>query len=361
MISYTDYLTLLPKAELHCHFTSTMSVSLLLKLAKKYGAQLTTDDPDRLFDFRNLNDFLVAFRTAHDVLREPDDFAQVAYEGVRSAVEAGSLRYREYYINPQYFSQRGLSYRRLMDPIIDGLRGAERDFGVGFRLVAAISRHESAASALDLVRQVVDNPYDEVVGIGMDDLTPEGTEDPRRFAEAYVTARKAGLRLCAHVGETDAAKADDVRFAMNDLGCDRIDHGYLIMDDRDLVEMARDRQVPFAATPVSTVICSDWKLDPSHRIARMIAAGLNVTISTDDAVFFKTDIGREYAHALVAFGVQPTGAKRIALAGIEAAFCDEGTKRRMLAQFKAAFATLDRLLSTPIDVMGGHDEPVLLP
>jgi adenosine deaminase len=237
-----------------------------------------------------------------------------------------------------------MGYQQLVEPILDGLRSAETDLGVGFRLVIAINRHDSASSALELVDQIIAHPYDEVVGLGMDDLTPEGTEDPLRFAKAYARAKEVGLRLTAHVGETDGASATSVRDAIDELHCDRIDHGYRVIDDPDLTRQARERGIPFTTTPFSTTICSGWTLGPDHRIARMIREGLAVTVSSDDAMFFRTDVGREYREGLPLLGVDAAGAKRIALAGIDAAFCDDDTKARLHRQFNAEILTLETLL-----------------
>ncbi|MDQ1129869.1 adenosine deaminase [Microbacterium sp. SORGH_AS_0888] len=347
MIAYPDYLQLLPKTELHCHFASTMSAPLFIELAAKHGVTLPATDPATLFDFEDLRDFLVAFRFAHDVLRDPEDFERVAYEGVRSAVADGSLRYREYAVNPQYFAARGLGYREVMDPIISGLRAAEADFGVGFGIVAAINRRESPASAVEMVEQVVAHGLPEVLAIGQDDLTPEDTEDPGRFIDAYALAGRHGLKRTAHVAETPFATPDAVRVALEELGCERLDHGYRIVDDPALVDLARERDVVFTVTPVSTTICSGWTLDEGHRIRAMIDAGLRVAVSTDDAMFFRTDLGREYREGLAAMGVDAATAKTIALDGIEGAFCDDETKAALRASFAAEFLALDALLARP--------------
>lgn len=344
MISTRDYLRLLPKTELHCHFVSTMSAPLFLELADRHGVTLPSQDPETLFDFADLVDFLVAFRFAHDVIRDPEDFERVAYEGVRSAVTDGSLRYREYFVNPQYFAQRGLAYADVMDPIISGLRAAERDFGVGFRVIAAINRREPAEGAVELVRQVIAHGAPEVVGIGQDDLTPENTEDPTRFAEAYRLAAAHGLKRSAHVGETDHATPQAVREAIEVLGCDRLDHGYRVVDDPDVLALAKERGIGFTVTPLSTTICSGWTIDPVHRIRAMIDHGLPVGVSTDDAMFFRTDLGREYTDGLAAMDVDVEAAKRVALQGIDIAWCDEREKAALRARFRAEMLALDALL-----------------
>ena len=345
MIGIADYLRLLPKTELHCHFTSTMDAARFVQLADRYGVRLPTTDPARLFDYRDLEEFLVAFRAAHDVLKDPKDLTAVAYQGVRYAATTGSLRYREYYINPQLFS--GLGYRELLDPVIEGLRAAEHDFGVGFRIVVAIAGGQSATAAVELVEEMIANPLAEVVGLGMDSGIPEGGENPRYFRDAYALARRKGLKLTMHVGETPGGLGSEgVRIAIDEIGVDRVDDGYRVMDDLALVKHARDLNVPFAATPFSTTICSPgWDLNPDHRIAKMIHAGLNVSFSSDDAMFFRTDVGREFVEGIPLLGFGVDTAKAVTLAGIEGSFLDEDEKAVYRARFTGEFLSLDALLS----------------
>ena len=118
VIALDDYLRLLPKTELHCHFVSTMSAGMLIEQAERYGVPLATTDPAALFDYADLRDFLVAFEAAHQVLRTSDDLARVAYDGVRLAATDGALRYREYFVNPQSFAEVGVGYLTLMDGVI---------------------------------------------------------------------------------------------------------------------------------------------------------------------------------------------------------------------------------------------------
>jgi adenosine deaminase len=344
MLALDDYLRLLPKTELHCHFVSTMSAGMLIAQAEKHGVPVRTTDPARLFDYRDLRDFLVAFEAAHQVLRTPDELAQVAFDGVRTAAIDGALRYREYFVNPQSFADVGLGYRPLMDGILEGLRRAEAELGVGFKVIVAIRKDVTPAEAVQLVQHVADNPYPEVVGIGADYLTAEGAEDPARFADAYALARRVGLRTTIHAGETPSASPDDVRAAIDVLDVDRIDHGYRVVDDPALLARVVESQIPFDATPISTTICSGWRLDPSHRLATLIASGANVNISTDDAVFFRTDLGREYREGLVALGVDARTARRLALNGVEAAFCSDDEKAALRARFTGELLALDAML-----------------
>jgi adenosine deaminase len=196
MVSYADYLRLLPKTELHCHFVSLIQPQTLVDLARKNHVTL----PAQHLESDNLVDFLALFNAAHEVLVSADDFATLAYESVAQSITDGNLRYREVFINPQNFP--ALSYSQVIDPILAGLQAAETDFGVGYGVIVAINRSMSPAAASSLVQQVIDNPREGVLGIGQDDLAPDYTESPSLWVDAYALAGRHGLKRTAHVGET---------------------------------------------------------------------------------------------------------------------------------------------------------------
>lgn len=342
MIAYPDYLRLLPKVELHCHFAATIRPDTLVELARAHDVALPSyDDYDVLFGYDNIVDFLEVFNAGNRVFVDKGVFERVAYESVEDAVAAGNLRYREYFVNADRLA---IGYDEVLDGMIAGLRAAERDFGVGFGIIPAITRSGSADEAVALVRTVLDDGRPEVLGIGQDDLTTEHTEAPERWTEAYALAIRHGLRRTAHVAEIPGSTAEAVTVAIRDLDCARIDHGYHVLDDPAVVEHARELQIPFTCTPYSTQVLSGWAMTPEHPIAQMIRAGLNVTLATDDPTFFRTDIGREYAEALPAMGFGPDVARRIALAGVEATWCPPEQKDRLRAEFTAQIRALDARL-----------------
>lgn len=341
MLSYRDYLRLLPKAELHCHFVATIRPSTLIELAQMYDVELPTYDTDALFDYDNIVDFLVVFEAANNVFLHAEDFSRVAYEAVEDAVKAGNLRYREYFVNADLFP---ISYTSVIDAMIGGFTAAERDFGVGFGIIPAIARFNDPQAGVDLVRTMVDERRPEVVALGQDYLTTTNTESPELWIKAYELARENGINRTAHVAEIPGSTADAVTIAVRDLDCARIDHGYHVMDDPAVVQMARDLQIPFTCTPFSTNVLSGWPINADHPIAQMIRAGLNVTFSTDDPTFLRTDLGREYVEGLPAMGFGPDVAKQIALAGIDASWCEPERKAQLRSEFLGQFAALDALL-----------------
>ena len=78
------------------------------------------------------------------------------------------------------------------------------------------------------------------------------------------------------------------------LGCERIDHGYHILEDDAVVARCRDDGIHFTCCPTSTAMVYGWPDLTTHPINGMIEAGLLVHLNSDDPTMFRTDIGKEY-------------------------------------------------------------------
>lgn len=346
-MEYRDYLRLVPKTELHCHVVSTIRPARLVRWARERGVALPSEDPAELARYSGLPHFLDVFNAAHAVFRSPDDLATVAHEGVEDALREANLRYREYHVNPDNFAALGLDWPTVLGGLVEGLTRAEEDFGVGFGIVAAVNRGTDLATASAMLDTVLAHPHPAVVGLGQDDLAPTGRESPTDWAPVYARARRAGLKLTAHVGEIDTSTAASVLDAVDVLGLDRVDHGYHVLDDPVLTQRARAAGVAFCATPKSAHLLSGWPLDRTHPVARMVEAGLAVNLSTDDQAFFDTTLAAEFVHVGIDMGFGPDVVERLCLAGVEAAFCDEGTKARLRSEFRGTLLALRAALAAP--------------
>jgi adenosine deaminase len=183
---------------------------------------------------------------------------------------------------------------------------------------------------------VVDNPDDYVVGIGLDNLETAGP--PERFADAYQLAGEAGLRRTAHSSE-HAPTAVNTVTCLDLLGCDRIDHGYYVLEDDAVVERCRAEQTPF--TCIFTTSRRSWRPWRRASIAAMLDAGLNVILASDDPGMFPTTLTGEYRIAADNLGVTRDRLRRIALAGVEASWLPEPEKARVRARFVTELDTLD--------------------
>jgi adenosine deaminase len=319
-----DVLRAMPKVELHCHLEGSLRASTVADLAEHHGIDLPVADPADLYQYADLAGFLGAYEIACRVLVTASDFALVTYESLEDAAMTSNVRYREMFFNPTLHP--GVSYPDMLTGILDGVRAAEHDYGIVTRLIPSIYRQMPVAAAVEMVDLVVAHRDERVVGIGMDG--DELRDPPERFAAAYAAAAAAGLHRTAHVAHD--APASFIRTCLDVLGCERVDHGYHVVDDPALMDELRERRVPFLCATPTPPLCG-WPsgLDESP-VRTMIDAGLVVVVNSDDPTMLHTDLATEFEKVCNGWRLGPHRTKQLVMDAIAAAWCDE-TDRRHLA------------------------------
>ncbi|MEE2048214.1 hypothetical protein Q7689_33305, partial [Nocardiopsis tropica] len=236
----------------------------------------------------------------------------------------------------------GLGYSGCVEAYAEGIRMAERDFGMSGFLIQGIDRSRSGEDALALVRQVVDHPHEYVAGIGLDNLETAGP--PERFAEAYALAGRAGLGRTAHSSEHVPTAVNTIT-CLDLLGCDRIDHGYYVLEDDAVVERLREQGVAF--TVASTTSRRSWRPWRRASIRAMLDAGLNVVPCSDDPGMFPTSLAAEYRIMSEDIGATADRLRAMTLAGVEASWLPADRKAALRSRFEEELAALDDEFGLP--------------
>ena len=155
-------------------------------------------------------------------------------------------------------------------------------------------------AARKLLDDVLRHPHPFVLGIGMDGDELEGPASDYR--EIYERARKNGLKTTAHAGER--FKPEEVAYAVDVLKVDRVDHGYAVVKDPELVERLRDEQIHFATAWLSSISHYSHTRE-GNPLAAMIDAGLNLSISSDDPGMARSTLQRDLDEAAQTFSLSP--------------------------------------------------------
>ncbi|WP_329486463.1 adenosine deaminase [Kitasatospora sp. NBC_01246] len=322
----------LPKAELHLHIEGTLEPELAFALAARNGVTLPyadTEELRRAYSFSDLQSFLDLYYALMTVLRTEADFADLADAYLARAAGQG-VRHAEIFFDPQAHTARGVP----LDVVVEGLGRAldrsEERYGVSTRLIMCFLRDETAESALETFEAARPH-FGRITGIGLD--SAEVGNPPAKFREVYRRAAEAGLHRVAHAGEEGPASY--VTEALDVLGVERIDHGLRCLEDPALVDRLVREQIPLTLCPLSNVRlrCVDTLAD--HPLPAMLAAGLLVTVNSDDPAYFGGYVDDNYRAVAGALALAPETLRLLAANSFRASFLDEDRRAALLAEVAA--------------------------
>lgn len=321
-----------PKAELHLHFEGAAPPAFIRGLAKEKSVDLTGVFDERgAYAFRDFPHFLQVYEAATQVLQTPRDYQRLTRAVLEECAENGVI-YAETFLSPDFCGGRDLhAWRDYLHAIQEEANRAEHDLGITLRGIVTCIRHFGPDKARETAICAAETAGDWITGFGMGGNESIGRQGD--FVWAFDCAREAGLRLTTHAGEFGGA--DSVWQAINDLNVERIGHGVRAIEDPRLVETLAETGVVLEICPGSNVTLGLYRDIASHPIARLRDAGVKVTISTDDPPFFHTTMTREFEALERAFGWTAGDFAELTKTAINAAFCDEGTRARLLKRLES--------------------------
>jgi adenosine deaminase len=316
----------LPLAELHCHLEGAAPPALALTKAGEHGVwinDLITPDGES-YVWSDFTSFLAAYDRVADLFRTPRDYRDLTYSHFTSLAGQGAI-YAEVFLSPDHMGHPG-DYPEFLDAVIEGYGQAHAETGIEGRFIPLAVRNLGPERAVSNALRVVRHPRPLVTGFGL--AGDERAYAPADFTAAFAIASEAGLACTAHAGEL--AGAESVRQTLDALPVTRIGHGVRAIEDPDLVRHLADEEIVLEVCPQSNIALGIYPDLAGHPLKALSAAGVRVTLNSDDPPFFKTSLEREYSacHALEGFDDEKLA--ELTRTAIEAAFVDEETRRRLL-------------------------------
>lgn len=319
----------LPKAELHLHIEGTLEPELMFELASRNGIRLPYRDVEAVraaYAFTDLQSFLDIYYAGAAVLRTSRDFHDLMAAYLARA-HADGVRRAEVFFDPQTHTERGIGFEVFMSGFVTAIAEAEESTGISVGLIMCFLRHLPPAAAEETFSDA--GPWlDHILGVGLD--SSERGFPPEPFAPVYARARAAGLHAVAHAGEE--GPPGYITGALDVLGCERIDHGVRAEEDPELMRRLADEGIPLTVCPLSNVALKGVTRLEDHNLGRLLAAGVKVTVNSDDPAYFGGYIGDNYVEAARALDLDTDDLALIARNSIEACFATEAHRRRWLEE-----------------------------
>jgi adenosine deaminase len=312
----------MPKVEIHVHLEGATDAEAVYQMAERNRITLPAASLaawKAFYAFTDFNHFLDVYTAASHCMRSPDDFAFMTERFL--AHQAGqNIRYSEVFLSASHQVGK-LPDEELLDALAAGAAAGEAESGSRARFIADIARHMPHTRHRVLEFALRGRERGQVIGLGLGGQ--EVGYPPEDFADTFTEARRQGLRVVAHAGET--AGPSSVRGAIETLAAERIGHGIRCLEDEALVDELRAWQTPLEVCPQSNYCLGIVRRGEPHPIRRMVDAGLYCTLNSDDPPMFATDLTREY-QALAEQGFSWDELWRLNLNTLEASFLGAGEK-----------------------------------
>jgi len=157
-------------------------------------------------------------------------------------------------------------------------------------------------------RDFVEEAVRECRVVGFDLAGQEDQHHPQKFRTEYEQIARLHIPVTVHAGEN--APADFVESAILDLRARRLGHGLALVDDKALMERARDDGICIELCPVSNFQTNavyppkEVKQGREYPLKTYLDAGLRVTINTDNPIISHTNMIKECFQASYAYGAQ---------------------------------------------------------
>ena len=320
-----------PLIDLHRHLDGSVRLETILDLGLLHKIPLPGNSLDELRPHvvvttpqPGLIEFLAKFKWMTAVLADYDACRRVARENVEDAHREG-IRYIELRFSPAFMADaHNLDPSRVTAAIIEGAREGEAATGVKANLIGILTRTYGPVRARRELRALLDHK-NEITALDL--AGDEGNWPAELFIEHFKEGRGAGWQVTVHAGE--AAGAQSIVTAIEQLGATRIGHAVRAVEDAAVMDLLRERRIGIEANLTSNVQTSTVPDYASHPLKKFLERGLLATINTDDPGISGIDLAYELDVAAPAAGLNESQVIRALENAWEIAFLGPEEKARL--------------------------------
>ncbi len=329
----------LPKTELHVHLVGAASVDTVLDLAGRHpdaGVPTEREALEAYYAFTDFAHFIDVYISVNSLVRAQEDVESLVVGAARDMAEQ-NVRYAELTITPDSHLLMGIAPEAVAEALTSGRARARAEHGVELAWVFDIPGELGLVSGERTIDWVEAHAPEDSVGFGLGG--PEVGVPRPQFAAVFARARAIGLHSVPHAGETTGPET--VWAALRLLGAERIGHGITSVQDPDLLAHLAAEQITLEVCPLSNLRTRAVADLAAHPLPTLLAAGVPVTLGSDDPGMFATTLNQEYVVAHEVLGVGVSVLVEIARTGVRDSYAADATKAAVLAEIDAYAAKIE--------------------
>lgn len=309
--------------DLHRHMDGNLRMESILEFAQRGNIALPAKNVAELKKIAQIHGtepdllgFLQKFDLIQDVIIDYEAVGQIARENVEDGIAEG-IDYLELRFSPYFMSQRhGLDVDRLVETVCENVELASRYRPIQVKLIVILCRNLGLENCWKELNAAIRYKDDGVVAV---DLAGDEFNFPGDlFVDHFKKARDHGLNITIHAGE--ARGPESVKFAVEQLGAQRIGHGVRSLEDHRVIDLLVNNQIPLEICPTSNVQTNTVPSLDKHPIRDLMRAGVVVTLNSDDPGVSDITLEHEYRLLETQLAFTPDEISSIQENGRKAAF-----------------------------------------
>ena len=322
-----NFLSKLPKAELHLHIEGSLEPELLFALAQRNRIEIpykSIEEVKEAYKFSCLQDFLNIYYAGASVLIQEEDFYDLTMAYLTKCHEE-NIVHTEIMFDPQTHTERGIAFETVINGIQKARNEAQEKWGISSFLIMSYLRHLPEQAAFKTLEQSL--PFKHLIkAVGLD--SSEKGNPPSKFYKVFEASAKSGYVLLAHAGEE--GPAEYVWEAIDGLKIIRIDHGNNCLTDEKLVNEIIQRDMALTVCPLSNLelkVVIDLK---DHPLKTMLDKGIKATVNSDDPAYFGGYLNQNFIAIQEALNLSKADVVLLAKNSFQYSLLEENRKQELL-------------------------------
>jgi adenosine deaminase len=320
----------LRKVELHLHLDCSLSYEAVSRLAPQISRQEYDTEFVAPSQCASLADFLTRAPRGFQLM-QTEDALRIVTEDLFEQLRRDNVIYAEIRFAPLLHLLEGLTPEAVVAAVDRATEQCIQATGIEARLILCTLRHFDQAQSL-LTAHLVDQFKGTRVA-ALDIAGDEAGFPIKPHVPAFRYAMDHGLHRTAHAGE--ASGASSVWETLRALEPTRIGHGVRSIEDPALVQHLKRERIHLEVCPTSNVQTRTCLTYQDHPVDRLFRAGVSLGINTDTRTITSVTLEQEYARLRENFHWTDDELLTCNREALRAAFLDEPTRARLLAQLTA--------------------------
>ena len=325
----------IPKTEIHCHLEGAIRTQTIIDIAKEHNLKLPSYEASELDKYvkvydqlRDLEAVLAAFAIFQNSIISPDLVERIAWELFEDSAKQ-NIRLFEVRFSPDWaFHGHNLDWDACLEGLLRAKERAERELDMAIGYIAITSRSMGPESCVKTVHWAMRHK-DKILGV---DLADSERDFPlHEFVRPILKAKEAGLKVTIHTGEDTPASY--VKETIELVNPDRIGHGIHAIEDKEVVELLKERGITLEVNPWSNYLTNSVRTIEEHPLKRLFDLGVRVTINSDDPEVLETNLNNEYRIAHEVLGMSMDQIAVCNRYAYEASFIPEQEKKRVWERY----------------------------